>query len=40
MIALGVALVVLGITNNRTFLFVGLTFVFVGITFLLSRGRN
>lgn len=44
LIALGFALVVLGIISGRTFLwiflFAGLTFVFVGITFLLRRDRN
>ncbi|HEX8146237.1 MAG TPA: hypothetical protein VF591_03460 [Pyrinomonadaceae bacterium] len=38
-IVLGIALLAIGVSNNRTFLFVGLTFIFIGLAVAL-RGRR
>ncbi|HEX8186716.1 MAG TPA: hypothetical protein VF586_00065 [Pyrinomonadaceae bacterium] len=38
-VVLGIALTAVGLSTNRTFLFVGLTFIFVGLAVGL-RGRR
>jgi hypothetical protein len=38
-IVLGLGLIAIGITTNRTFLYVGLTFIFIGLSVAL-RGRK
>ena len=39
-ITLGVALIAIGLTTNRTFMFAGLAFIFVALGLMLRGGRR